>query len=667
MKNRIKQMMTKKGKCRMFFLYLILPFWGLSLFSCDYLDVVPDNIPTVEHAFRTRTEAQNYKYGCFSFMPDVGNMAVDPAMLGGDEVWIPQVVTGAPSTLRGIIAGEQGTANPLANYWASQRNSQTNVARPLWTGISDCNIFLENIDKPFDLKDYERDKWIGEVLFLKAYLHYWLFRQYGPIPLIRENKAIDDGADEVQQHREPVDSCVNYIASLLDGAAALLPLTVEDFTSDQGLPDRCIALALKAELLTLAASPLFNCNPDYADYVDNRGIQLFPQDKSQEKTKWERAATALKAAIDAAHEAGYDLYDFQTAYPAGASLSDETKLAMQVRGAATEVWNREIIWGNSRINNNYNLQRMCSPFYTTYQVGSGATGCHNYTPPLQIVEQFYTDNGLPVEDDAEWIGRNAWELRTAEADHKQYIRQGYQTIQLHFNREPRFYGAISFDGGTLFGNSRITQDNSTNTNYMWVTEMKMDQLNGWNVPDRSSLTGYIVKKMIHYRSSIGDNSHDYIAINYAFPIIRLGSLYLLYAEALNELKDAPDAQVYEYIDLVRVRTGLEGVVKTWNEHAVADKRNKPLTKEGMRDIIRRERLNELAFEGARFWDLRRWKLAGEYMNRPIRGLNIMGASAADFYVETVLYQPRFETKDYFFPVRTQTLTYNLNLLQSPGW
>jgi hypothetical protein len=374
----------------------------------------------------------------------------------------------------------------------------------------------------------------------------------------------------------------------------------------------------------------------------------------------------LKAAIDIAREAGYDLYDFQTAYPAGASLSDETKLSMQVRGAATELWTREIIWGNSRTGTNRDLQRMCSPYYTVIQ-GSGGAGLHNYAPTLQIIEQFYTDNGLPIEDDAEWLGRNVWELRTAGADHKQYIRQGYQTIQLHFNREARFYGAISFDGGTCFGNSRITQDNSTNTNYMWVTEMKSGLMNGYGIPERSSLTGYIAKKMVYYRSSAPDNSANYTAVNYAFPVIRLGDLYLLYSEALNELKEAPDAQVYEYIDLVRVRTGLEGVVRTWSEHATADKKSKPLTRDGMRDIIRRERMNELAFEGARFWDLRRWKLAEEYINRPIRGLNVLGETAADFYVETVLYQPLFETKDYFFPVRTQTLIYNLNLLQSPGW
>jgi hypothetical protein len=640
-------------------------FAGFLLSSCDYLDVVPDNIPTIEHAFRNRVEAQNYKYGCFSYMPDVGNMAQDPAMLGCDEVWVTQEV--GNSLLRGIVIGEQGTNNPLANYWASQRNSLTNVAKALWTGISDCNIFLENIHEPFDLEDSERNKWTGEIIFLKAYLHYWLFRQYGPIPLIRSNLSMDSPSGEVQQYREPVDSCVNYIASLLDEAAALLPLTVEDPASEQGLPDKCVALALKAELLTLAASPLFNCNPDYADYRDNRGVQLFPQDKSQEQAKWQRAADALKTAIDVSHEGLHALYDFTVDYPAGASLSRETILSMQVRGAATIAWNPEIIWGNPRQNNTSTFQRMCMPYFTTPHAGGGG-GSKNYAPTLTIVEQFYTKNGLPIEDDAEWEGKNRWSIRTATESERQNIRQGYKTIELHFDREQRFYGAISFDGGTYFGNSRITQDNTANAGYMWVTEMKSGQLNGWGTTDRSSRTGYIAKKMAHFRSSIADNSStSYVTNYYAFPVIRLAGLYLLYAEALNEVKEAPDAEVYEYIDKIRTRTGLEGVVRTWNEYAVAGKKNKPLTKDGMRDIIRRERMNELVFEGARFWDMRRWKTAEEYMNRPIRGLNVMGSTDDDFYQETVLFEPKFERKDYFFPVRANTLLYNFNLLQSPGW
>ena len=175
--------------------------------------------------------------------------------------------------------------------------------------------------------------------------------------------------------------------------------------------------------------------------------------------------------------------------------------------------------------------------------------------------------------------------------------------------------------------------------------------------------------MSHYRSSIPDNAtgNDYNAYGYAFPIIRLADLYLLYAEALNELKDAPDGEVYEYIDLVRQRTGLEGVLETWSKYAVDSKQNKPYTQEGMREIIHRERLNELAFEGARFWDLRRWKEAEEYLNRPIYGLNVMGESPEDFYKQTLLFSSKFEKKDYLWPIRINAMTYNLKLVQNSGW
>lgn len=152
---------------------------------------------------------------------------------------------------------------------------------------------------------------------------------------------------------------------------------------------------------------------------------------------------------------------------------------------------------------------------------------------------------------------------------------------------------------------------------------------------------------------------------YAFPIIRLADLYLLYAEALNEVKATPDEEVYEYIDLVRARTGLKGVVESWRDHSLNP--DKPFIKEGMREIIRRERLNELAFEGSRFWDLRRWKLAEEYMNRPIRGLNIVGAIAADFYQVKEIYSPTFTKKDYFWPIRQSVLLKNTNLVQNLGW
>jgi hypothetical protein len=192
---------------------------------------------------------------------------------------------------------------------------------------------------------------------------------------------------------------------------------------------------------------------------------------------------------------------------------------------------------------------------------------------------------------------------------------------------------------------------------MWVNTFAMFQLNSTN--GRGNSTGYLCKKVIHYQSNIPENSTSYSRYRYAFPFIRLADLYLMYAEALNEAGETtPAPDVYTYIDLVRERTGLGGVVESWRDHSIEP--NKPLTKEGMREIIHRERLNELAFEGIRFWDLRRWKLAEEYLNRPVRGIN-------DKYEVVELFQQTFGKKDYLWPIKVSALIKNLNLVQNPGW
>src|SRR5205085_1559754 len=105
-------------------------------------------------------------------------------------------------------------------------------------------------------------------------------------------------------------------------------------------------------------------------------------------------------------------------------------------------------------------------------------------------------------------------------------------------------------------------------------------------------------------------------------------LYLLYAEAQNEAA-GPSEQVYTYLDKVRARAGLGGVVTTWNLYS--NNPGKPLSKEGLRSIIHQERLIEMAFEGSRLWDLRRWKEAAAELNKPITGWDRTQSAPADYY------------------------------------
>src|SRR5690606_26998162 len=93
-----------------------------------------------------------------------------------------------------------------------------------------------------------------------------------------------------------------------------------------------------------AASPLFNGNPDYTSFVDNQGTKLF--NATYDPTKWDKAAAAVKEAIDLCEMVGNKLYYYNQSGQQY-NVSDTTRIQMNIRNSVTEKWNNEIIWGNS--------------------------------------------------------------------------------------------------------------------------------------------------------------------------------------------------------------------------------------------------------------------------------------------------------------------------------
>src|SRR5690606_6024377 len=245
---------------------------------------------------------------------------------------------------------------------------------------------------------------------------------------------------------------------------------------------------------------------------------------------------------------------------------------------------------------------------------------------------------------------------------KLVMQEGYPTAKLHLNRENRFYGSLAIDGGLWFGFGRNDEKNQ------WPMSFYLGSPSGGRIGlERYSSTGYYIKKLSHYLSSYTgtDLATAMVPVKFDFPLIRLADLYLMYAEALNESLTAPNADVYHYVDLVRQRAGLDGVVQSWSANSNIP--NKPSTKEGMRDIIQHERSIELAFEGHRFYDLRRWKKAIQYFNQPIQGWNIEGENASEFY-QVLNHQRKYYTlKDVFYPIPQGELLKNNKLVQNPGW
>jgi len=623
----------------------------LCICSCNsFLDVVPDNIPIMDHAFRTRATTERYLFGCYSYLNNPGNLFEFPSMLTSRECWLPydgwQHINGPSDGSNlftwNVARGLQNANNPMLNCWDG------NETINLFVALRDCNIFLENVDKPIDLEDYEKVRWIAEIKFLKAYYHFALLRHYGPIPVIRENLPVSASPEEARVYRDPVEDVAEYIVSLLDEAAPDLPLVILNETEELGRITKPAALALKAKVLTTMASPLFNGNPYYQDFKDSRGIKLFPT--TEDKGKWEIAAQAIKEAIDCAEtEGGRRLYTYRGFLP----VSDSTRVELAIRGSLTEPWNEELIWASTK--NPDQLQRLSAARTSTDYIWAEASVV---SPTMDLVETFYSDKGIPIDEDKTYDYANRYDLKVATANERYFIKEGFETAKLHFNRENRFYASIIFDGGMLFGNGRST-DNPTTAFYI---EMKSGKAGGRLAAEKYSITGYFPKKVLHTESTL---TTSWTQTRYAFPYIRLADLYLLYAEALNEVKATPDAEVYSWIDKVRERANLKGVYESWTTYS--DQPEKVTTQIGMRAIIHQERLIELAFEESPYWDILRWKEAEKRWNRPVRGWNVFGTVESTFYDVTTIAQSTFGTKDYFVPIKQSSLDRNANLMQNPGW
>src|SRR5690606_40518369 len=116
-----------------------------------YLDVVPDNVATLEYAFRMRSTAERYLATCYSYLPSFGDKYYNPGLYGADEFWLSSDKT--TWTNWSIAQGRQSASSPLINYWRGG-----NGGSDLWEAISQCNIFLDNIDIVPDMDDYEKQQ-----------------------------------------------------------------------------------------------------------------------------------------------------------------------------------------------------------------------------------------------------------------------------------------------------------------------------------------------------------------------------------------------------------------------------------------------------------------------------------------------------------------------------
>jgi hypothetical protein len=644
--------------------YVIILFIISTSCEKDYLDVVPDNIATIDLAFNTRSTAENFLSTCYTYIPEHANVEQNFSLLAGDEIWYyaeNDFYMNNETSFR-LAKGMQNSASPYLNYWEGGRGAP----HSLFNALRDCNIFLGNLVEVPGLEEDERLKWIDEVKVLKAFYHFWLMQMYGPIPIIDQNIPVGASPEETNVKRESIDDVVSYLVQILNEVidAENLPGLINYIYTDMGRITMPIAKALKAKILVLAASPIFNGNTDLSELTDNLGNKLVSQ--VYDPQKWVYARDALFEAIESAHLNGHQLYEFNQQIPIIGGINEEITRELSLRAAITEPFNTEIVWAFAPEWTG-DLQMWCQPRWTADHSALFGYTKKSHAPTLNMAETFYTNNGVPIDEDLTWDYGNRYDViqtplfdSNNENFHEFYIEDDYYTAKLHTYREPRFYSSIGFDGGKWF--SLETE----NINFIPHLNAKAGAASGKQGFEIYSITGFFAKKLVHYENIISLQGST--IKGYSFPIIRLSDLYLMYSEALNETKAAPDAEVYEYIQRVRTRAGLDAggdILNTWQMYSTNP--SKPMTKDGMRKIIHQERMIELALEGHRYWDLKRWKLATEYFNKPIQGWNIFRSDVEGFYeVENIFYR-NFSTKDYLWPISQNELLRNPNLIQNPGW
>jgi hypothetical protein len=631
----------------------------LTSVSCNYLDIVPENVYTIDDMFADRYVTEKTLATCYWGLPRTyGNWDRNPAILGSMEA----IVNKEHRTNAGmrIALGENSATSPIMNYW----NNKGDDTRSVYAGIRDCNTFLDNVESVEDLPRLQKDRMTAEAKLVKAYMHFQLICLYGPICPLRTSPPVDESTVGVRVYREKIDDCFQYVLDLIDEVieSEALPAVIAN-SSEYGRFTQAAAYFLKAKTLVYWASPLFNGNTDYNDFRDHNGEHFFNQTYSSDR--WVQAAEACLQAIAFCEEDDrhrlYDTADFILAQP----LSPEILRVETLRAImeANPYLIKEIIWGNK---SNTQMASDMTPVLQAYTQAPPTTG--RYSVPLQTVELFYSSNGVPIEEDKDWLNgedkkyANRFKPRRSDEDHKKFIQLGEESASMNFDRELRFYSSLAFDRGKWFGNAfNNTSVSELDCLYPKARYREFSNANSVTV---YNATGYWPKKMVT-RTALFPDVNSFATGSVPWPDMRYANLLLYAAEALNESKTQPDNEVYQYIDAVRKRAGLEGVVDSWNKYS--ENSSKPSTKSGMRAIIQRERKIEFAFEGQYHWDCRRWKTAPSELNRLIQGWTITEADADAYYQVATVYTQKFSFRDYFMPIPESDIINNPLLKQNPGY
>lgn len=262
--------------------------------------------------------------------------------------------------------------------------------------------------------------------------------------------------------------------------------------------------------------------------------------------------------------------------------------------------------------------------YIDFAPISAGARTNNLSPSQELVDAYIMKNGKFITDAA----------------------SGYNENDIAANRDPRLSATIVYDKYNW-----VNADNSTQVIYIkpGSTPAGASASNEYSTAGQGTSTGYYWRKYWDPNNTSGLNNGTNIHL------IRYAEVLLDYAEAKQSLGQMTSDVWDKTIKRLRQRAGFTD----------AGALEFPGTA-NMEKIVRNERRCELAMEGIRVDDIRRWKIAASVLNGWLHGAKYGDVSVDNGYLR--VQQRQFDaTKHYLWPVPPSERALNANLTQNPNY
>ena len=464
--------------------------------------------------------------------------------------------------------------------------------------IRNINDAIDGLQKHSTLSENEKNELLGQAYFFRAWRYFTMVRWHGGVPIIKEvqnalySKSMDGS---LIVHRSTTKECIDFICEDLDKAAELLPAQWGRVASNWGRVTKGTALALKGRALLLWASPLFN--------------------RSDEPARWEAAYQANETARKVLEESGYGLAYENNPGAATESAANWGKMFLNVQGSDGNV--NEAVFVT--LYNNLSKQSDNSEKNNGWEHGirpKTASGGGGKSATAEIVDLF------PMAD-----GKRPGASTTYNYDKKAFFA----------NRDPRFYRTFAFPGvkWTFDGNPKdlltaqlndlvypnITLKDGYPYNgadyvlwsYAWykdATKQDSETSSGWyaDALADSRRSVYVRKRSDDSQLNAGSPMYIYVDNNGKCSFSQSGAPYMemRFAEVLLNLAECAAAtnRGQEALDLLkRIRSRVYDPTTVDADYGLVNGSRA----ENIEQVLY-ERQIELAYEGKRFEDMRRWLL-----------------------------------------------------------